>query len=137
MTEPTVPPSPAPTTPEAGASQPSPAPQASSPTFFTPVLSLWQRHKPLMIAGIIVVIGIIVIANIRSATQKPQITMTPTPTTTMTPTPTPIRTLSPFATTSAFISLETSVASVAASVKTYNTSDPSLSPPILDLPLGF
>ena len=54
-----------------------------------------------------------------------------------TPSPTPIRELSPVATQSAFISLETRLASVSAAITATNLDDPSLSPPVIDLPLGF
>lgn len=60
-----------------------------------------------------------------------------TPTPTAIPTPTPIRTLSALASGSAFLSLATNVASLSTQLRNFVTEDPSLSPPVLDLPLGF
>lgn len=54
-----------------------------------------------------------------------------------TPSPTPIREQSIVATQSAFISLEVQLASVSAAIRATNLDDPSLSPPSIDLPLGF
>lgn len=54
-----------------------------------------------------------------------------------TPSPTPIREQSAVATQSAFISLEAHLASVSAAIRATNLDDPSLSPPNIDLPLGF
>lgn len=54
-----------------------------------------------------------------------------------TPSPTPIRELSLVATQSAFISLQLRLASVSAAISATNLDDPSLSPPSIDLPLGF
>lgn len=54
-----------------------------------------------------------------------------------TPTPTPVRVLSGIATQSAFMALQQSQASLSAGLAGTNLDDPSLSPPVLDLPLGF
>jgi len=53
------------------------------------------------------------------------------------PSPTPIRNVSAIATQSAFISLEQHAASVSSAIANTNLDDPSLSPPSIDLPLGF
>ncbi|KKR86477.1 hypothetical protein A2875_04160 [Candidatus Gottesmanbacteria bacterium RIFCSPHIGHO2_01_FULL_46_14] len=59
------------------------------------------------------------------------------PTPMSTPTPTPSRQLSAIATSSAFLSLEAGVTSLSGHIQNFVTEDPSLSPPVLDLPLGF
>jgi len=101
------------------------------------VEELWDLlHTPWVIAAI-VILGIIFLLGIRQVMQKPQVVVIPTPSPTASPTPTPIRQLSGVATTSAFLNLDTTVSSLSTSVKSYNTSDPSLSPPVIDLPLGF
>ncbi len=93
-------------------------------------------HTPWAIAAIVIV-SIIFLIGIRQAMQKPQVVVVPTSAPTASPTPTPIRQLSAIATTSAFLNLDTAVSSLSTSVKSYNTNDPSLSPPVIDLPLGF
>lgn len=54
-----------------------------------------------------------------------------------TPTPTPVRILSTIATQSAFINFENTIASLSSQLNNYVVDDPSLSPPVLDLPLGY
>lgn len=54
-----------------------------------------------------------------------------------TPTPTPIRILSPIATESAFLRITQIQASLSAGLSQTNLDDPSLSPPTIELPLGF
>jgi len=122
-----------------------PAPMKSGPVSGQPVPPRPSKleelldllHTPWVIAAIVIVIGVMALFAIRNAMQKPSPPAVPTPTPTATPTPTPIRQRSPFATTSAFLNLDTAVSSFSASVKSYTTSDPSLSPPVIDLPLGF
>lgn len=101
-----------------------------------PVSQHQQIPKWLIVAAIIVTV-LLVAMGIVQLTQRPSVVAIPTPTPTIPSSPTPIRTLSPIATTSAFLTLDSSVASYAATVKAYNTSDPSLSPPVLDLNLGL
>jgi len=93
-------------------------------------------HTPWVIAAIVIV-GFIILLGIRQVMQKPQVVVLPTPSPTASPTPTPIRKFSAIASTSAFTNLDTAVSTLFTSVKSYNTSDPSLSPPVIDLPLGF
>ena len=122
----------------------SPMPVPSAPQVETPpptkpskLEEFWDLlHTPWVIAAIVIV-GIIFLLGIRQAMQKPQVVVIPTPSPAATPTPTPIRQLSAVATTSAFTNLDTAVSTLSTSVKSYNTSDPSLSPPVIDLPLGF
>lgn len=89
-----------------------------------------------IIAGVVVVIGIIGLFAVRNFYKPPTIPIvvreeTPTPS------PTPVRSLSQIATQSAFIALEEAYSSFSTSLTTTNLDDPSLSPPTLDLPLGF
>ena len=93
---------------------------------------------PLWGAAIIAIcIGGGVLLTGRAFQQNEGFSAVPTPTPTAIPTPTPIRTLSALASGSAFSSLETNVASLSSQLRNFVTEDPSLTPPVLDLPLGF
>ncbi len=70
-------------------------------------------------------------------TPKPPDQFTVAPTPTPQATPTPLRTLSSIATQSAFLSVESETASLSGDLQLYQIQDPSLSPPVMDLPLGF
>lgn len=87
---------------------------------------------PLVIAGV-GVLAIFIIGSLR----RPAPTNTQAPALPQAATPTPERALSPVATQSAFIALEAHVASLSAGVTNLVWEDPSLSPPVLELPLGF
>lgn len=84
----------------------------------------------------VIIVGILLLVLVRSfwPAQVPEV---PIIVPSATPSPTPVRELSPVATQSAFISLETRLASVSAAITATNLDDPSLSPPVIDLPLGF
>ncbi|MBI4066576.1 hypothetical protein HY411_02565 [Candidatus Gottesmanbacteria bacterium] len=89
-----------------------------------------------LIAGSVAIIGIaalFIVRTLLSAPAPPIVEIEETPT----PSPTPIRTVSAIATQGAFIALEQAYASLSASLTGTNLDDPSLSPPVLDLPLGF
>lgn len=89
-------------------------------------------------ALIAILIGSGVLLTGRSFQQNAGSPTVPTPTPTPIQSgPTPIRTLSSLASGSAFLSLATDVASLSTQLRNFVTEDPSLSPPILDLPLGF
>ena len=105
-----------------------PVPQVPQPK---PVFPLWGA------ALIAILIGGGVLLTWRSFQQNEGFPAVPTPTPTVVPTPTPIRTLSALASQSAFLSLATNVASLSTQLRNFVTEDPSLSPPVLDLPLGF
>jgi len=63
---------------------------------------------------------------------------TPTPTPSDTPTPTPkSKPVVPMATESAYIELTKSVATLSGYIKNMQVSDTTLSPPTIELPLGF
>lgn len=96
-----------------------------------------QKYKAqLAIAGIILVI-IVVSTLVASATRRPAPPVVARPTPTPAATPTPIRELSAVASQSAFILFTESVASLSASIQKVNIYDSTLTPPVLDLPLGF
>ena len=89
-----------------------------------------------LIAGVVIVVGSIglMVANkLLNAPKAPTVQVVEVPT----PTPTPIRVFSAVATQSAFIALEEAHASLSAGLTATNLDDPSLSPPVLDLTLGF
>jgi len=91
-----------------------------------------------VVTGIVIVLAVIIGGVIA---QNPKIiTGNPAPNPTLVappPSPTPERQLSFIASQSAFIQIETNVASLSGSIQNIIVSDPSLSPPVLDLPLGF
>lgn len=101
------------------------------------IKELGSKHKgPLAIAGIILVV-IIVSTLVASAARRPAPPVAPRPTPTPAATPTPIREMSSVASESAFILFTESVASLSASIQKVNIYDSTLTPPVLDLPLGF
>lgn len=88
------------------------------------------------IAGAVTVtciLALLLIRNLLMAPKPEPVTVAQSPT----PTPTPIRVLSAIATQSAFLALEQAQASLSAGLAGTNLDDPSLSPPVLDLPLGL
>lgn len=97
-----------------------------------------RKLSPLLIVVILAVCGMIIgaiAAQIgKSAGQQ---TITPIPTFTPGPSPTPIRPETEIATTSAFLDLNQRVSDLKAKINEYNPNDQSLTPPVLDLPLGF
>lgn len=97
-----------------------------------------RRKFPLWGAAVIaLLVGGGVLMTWRSYQQYNASPPVPTPTPTAIPTPTPIRTLSRLASQSAFLSLEANVATLSSQLRNFVTEDPSLNPPVLDLPLGF
>lgn len=97
------------------------------------------KRNPMMvwiIAGIVIVVGIMLLYIFRTSIippkpPLPEVIVTPFPS------PTPIRVLSAIATQSAFIVLTQNASSVSSAIANTNLDDPSLSPPVIDLPLGF
>ncbi len=94
-----------------------------------------KRHI-WIIAGVVILIGIIGLFVIRSLYKPspiPIVVREETPT----PSPTPVRILSAIASQSAFMALVEAYSSFSSSLTATNLDDPSLTPPLLDLPLGF
>jgi hypothetical protein len=126
--------------------QPEIMPQSTQPPNYGPVHTAPQAPAQppkaafnippvAIIAGVVIVL---IIGSILFATGKKQdVVVAPTPTPTNTPTPTPIRALSPFATQSAFLQFETAVTSLPGTIQGASIQDPTIDPPVLDLPLGF
>lgn len=101
-----------------------------------PIPPVQANRRLWIIAGAVTVACILALLLIRSLLTAPE----PEPANVLqspTPTPTPIRILSAVATQSAFLSLEQAQASLSARLAGTNLDDPSLAPPVLDLPLGF
>lgn len=96
------------------------------------------RIKPEIITALVVVLlgvgALLGIKMISSGRNKP---MPVVEQTVPTPTPTPTHLPSALATQSAFLKLQANVASLSGAIKNYVVDDPSLSPPVLELPLGF
>ncbi|MBI3576881.1 hypothetical protein HY086_02505 [Candidatus Gottesmanbacteria bacterium] len=114
-------------------------PQVASTNVVPPIP---ETPKPkiapeIIAAAVVVVFGALLLLGLRflsnQSAKPPVVVEKPAPT----PTPTPVRLPSALATQSAFLKLEGNVASLSASIKNYVVDDPSLSPPVLDLPLGF
>lgn len=102
------------------------------------VPSASQRKFPrLVVPGIAVVLALLAVVLfgliIFGDKPAPPVVVTPTPA----PTPTPVRFPSNIATLSAFLALEEKTASLSAAVAGYVVEDPSLTPPVLELPLGL
>jgi hypothetical protein len=96
-----------------------------------------KKVPPLLIVG--AVLFVIIFGSLLFASQrKPAVTATPTPTPAVsTPTPTSTRALTSFATQSAFIQFESSVDAFPGIIQGAAIQDPTIVPPVLDLPLGF
>lgn len=119
-------------------------PVITTPPIDAPTSALLpSREKPkdtvssIIIAVIVILLGILAVMGYTEWTSRQQVVAIPTPIPTLTPTPTPIRRLSEVATQSAFLSLDSNVASLSTAISEYSVQDPSLSPPVLTLPLGF
>lgn len=109
----------------------------SPPLAASPVVS-HSSNKSILIAALIALsIGFIALFAWKTLSDQAPIVSTPSPTPTVSPTPRIVRVLSSIATESAFLSLESRVASLSAAIGNYVVEDPILSPPVLDLPLGF
>lgn len=91
-----------------------------------------------VITGIIVVITLAIggIFMQRARVSPPKPPVSPSPQVVLA-TPTPERQLSLVASQSAFIQLQLNVSSLTSNIQNVIVSDPSLAPPVLDLPLGF
>lgn len=98
---------------------------------------LGKYKKPLII--ILIIIGVVLGAFLAfNAFSNPQQTLaTPTPTPTLTVTPTPMRHMAPAATTSAYLKFEMSLASLSGTLEAVQITDSTLTPPTVELPLGF
>lgn len=104
----------------------------------SPVVPPAGQKFPLWgVAIIVILIGTGTLFTWRSLTLVPETPAVPSPTPTVSSSPTPIRKLSRLASESAFLTLEANVASLSGQLRTFVTDDPSLSPPVLELPLGF
>jgi len=117
-------------------------PQSQNPPVYGPIYSTGKTHiKRPSIPPIAVILGVLVILIVGSlvfaANRPKKSTVIPTPTPTVTPSPTPIQTLTPFATQSAFVAFDQSVDTFPATVSGATVSDATLSPPSVDLNLGF
>lgn len=118
---------------------PAPMPPGVEPTPATP------QAKPdnhiLVIAASVIVILILILAIIALAIQgknnSGQITVTTTPTLGPLPTSVPNRPLSAIATQNAFLEFERQVTALSATLNSTNTTDVSLTPPVIELSLGF
>jgi len=83
---------------------------------------------------VLIIIGIS--GGLFAATRKPAPIPIPTPTDTPTPSP-KSKSLVPLATQSAYLSLTQSIASLSSQIQQMQVSDTTLSPPTIELPLGF
>lgn len=92
----------------------------------------------LFIIGALVIIGIIgAVILLKKAPVEQKPFQPPTSNNTPSIVPTPIRTPSDIATQSAFMKLDSDVTALDTGLHAYSVTDPSLSPPVLTLPLGF
>jgi hypothetical protein len=111
-----------------------PATAANTPPVKKPFL---PNIPPLVYIGVVlfaIVFGSLIFASQR----KPNVTVAPTPTPgAATPTPTSTRALTTFATQSAFMQYETTINGLPGIIQGAALQDPTIVPPVLDLPLGF
>ena len=98
----------------------------------TNALWLWIAALLAIVLGTVAIL--VISGKLRFGSEK-ELTQQTTPV--ATPTPTPVRTPSALATQSAFLALEQGVASLSAQITATQTQDQTLTPPVLDLPLGF
>jgi hypothetical protein len=112
-------------------------PVAEAPKVPTPpqVFHLPQ-FQPWMILAIVIVTLILGFFAFASKAQKKN-TITPTLAPTVTPTPTPMQILTPFASSSAFMEFEKNVTALPDMIQKAVLQDQTITPPILDLNLGF
>lgn len=110
---------------------PAPMPQTSGNQQKKPLVPMWVLALLVVLAGTLAVLAATGIFSRQQTAVKTPSEVLPTPT------PTPIRKLSAIASQSAFLALEASVASLSANIQALPPQDPSLSPPVLDLELGF
>ncbi len=120
----------------------SPAPATQAPTAPPPITKpadklKFLKSKPTLIVILLAVVGIAGGILIGQLNRNPPEPATPTPTPTTAPLPTPIQPEIPLATGSAYLELNQAVQDTKTAINSYNTNDPGLSPPVLDLPLGF
>jgi hypothetical protein len=96
-----------------------------------------EKFLPFILGIFAIITGIILFILLQQIQKKPE--QPPPVTIIVTPTasPTPVRFATNISTSSAFTDLESSVASYAAKLSSFEQSDPSLSPPSIVLPLGF
>jgi hypothetical protein len=92
---------------------------------------------PWLLALLVVLAGTLVVLAATGVFSRPQTALQAPAEALPTPTPTPVRALSAIASQSAFLALEAAVASLSANIQALPPQDPSLSPPVLDLELGF
>ena len=100
-----------------------------------PELNL-QKIAPVGVIVLIVLIILVAISAMRSNNQAAKtISVAPTPT----PTPVPVvsHTLAPYATKSAFLNFETAIDALPGTIQNAVLQDQTLTPPELDLSLGF
>jgi|GEM_PF-2511445 len=121
------------TPPQDGAFQPVIEPSVEKP---------YTEKPKSKLVPILLGIGIILLGGIygllSAQMQKPKTTQVTTePTPTVEPTILIGQPLSSIASSSAFTTLETSIASLSASINALNVSDTTINPPTLDLPLGL
>lgn len=116
--------------PDIATPQPTPVEENVSEQRLTNPLPGW-----LPTAGVIllILISIFAITNVRRSAAP----ATPGPAPSAVPSVRSNQPLSPLATQSAFLSLQASLATLSAHVTTLSTQDSTLTPPTLDLPLGF
>ena len=103
----------------------------NAPVIQTPVKRSFDPRYVLIILILIGLGGGFMLAN-----KKPITTPAPTPTETPTPTP-KTKSVVPIATQSAYLEIASGVASLSAAINVLQISDTTMSPPTVEIPLGF
>lgn len=94
-----------------------------------------KMSKPVLI--VFAVACAVMLIVVLSLLGKPAVKAPPPTPVLPRPTPTPERITSAVATQSAFLTLDSHVASLSAKLNNFILDDPQLTPPLLELPLGF
>ncbi len=112
-------------------------PEPTVPETQIPPIHQRKSSRVIWVIALGVIVGGVLLLNLFRPSIIPTKPAPPEVATVPLPSPTPIRNISAIATQSAFISLEQHAASVSSAITNTNLDDPSLTPPSIDLPLGF
>jgi len=117
------------------------APQLpTTPPILLEISKPWYQSKVAIGFAALIIIFLIVMATtaiVSNLVKKPTIIIAPTPTATTTPSPSPMQIPSAIASDSAFIKLDEATSSLSAILRNYAVQDGTLSPPTIEIKLGF
>lgn len=121
-------------------------PPSTDPPVYGPVATpeapvSQPKSKPVNFKLLMIIAGAIIVFVLGffaySTSQRSGSTSTPEAVITVTPTPTPIQVVNPFASSSAFMEFENHVTGLPDIIQRAVLEDQTITPPVLDLNLGF